>query len=97
MQKAHDQKINVISAFAGFKDGEIFTKRITPLKFKLPNGDVHKIKRIRRSYTDKVGQSYHIHFVVVTTEDRYFDILYDSMTMYWYLVVEVEDELFFKS
>ena len=97
MQKAHEEKINVIAVFAGFDDNGKFPKRITPIRFKLPSGEVHRIRRIRRSYTDKVGQSYHIHFVIVTTENRYFDILYDSLTMYWYLVVELEEELFFNN
>jgi len=95
MQKMKFEKINVIAAFASFRDDGKFVRRITPIKFKLSSGDIHKVKRVRRSYTDQVGTSLHIHFVVVTTEDRYFDIFYDSENMYWYLTVELDERLSF--
>ncbi len=58
MQHAKDDRINVIAVYAGFDDNGKFPKRITPIKFKLHNGVVLKIKRVCKSYTDKVGQLY---------------------------------------
>ena len=95
MQKMTHDKINTIAAFSGFSGKGGFKRRITPIRFELPSGEVHKVKRVRRTYTDKVGSSLHIHFVIVTQKERYFDLLYDSGSMNWYLVVELEENLFF--
>lgn len=94
MQKAKLEKINVIALYAGFKTGEI-SRRITPLRFQLSSGETHHVARVRRTYTDRVGRSLHVHFVLKTRESRYFDIVYDSDSMRWFMVVELEEELFF--
>jgi hypothetical protein len=94
MQKAQLKKINVTAIFAGFRTPGI-SRRITPRVIHFPNGETHKIEHIRRSYTEKVGDALHVHFVVKTANDRYFDIVYDSKKMCWLLVVELEEILFF--
>lgn len=94
MQKAKLEKINVIALYATFKTRRI-ARRITPIRFQLSSGETHHVARVRRTYTDRVGRSLHIHFVLKTKADRYFDIVYDSDTMRWFLVVELEEELFF--
>lgn len=86
------RKINVTAVFAAYKSPR-FVRRITPLSFDLPSGESYRIAEIRRSYTDRVGQSTNVHFVVRTKDDRYFDIVYDSKEMTWRLVVEIEDAL----
>jgi len=37
----------------------------------------------------------HYHFVVVTKEDRYFHLVFDSGPLIWRLVQEVDEGLFF--
>jgi hypothetical protein len=70
-------------------------RKITPLSFQIPNGPQYTIEKVRRSYSDRVGNAYNIHFVVKTTNERYFDILYDSKKLMWFLVLEIEDILIF--
>lgn len=94
MQKAQQKKINVLALYAGFQTGKV-TRRITPIRFQLDSGDVYHIRKIRRTYTDRVGNTRHIHFVLETKDHRFFDIVYDSEEMLWYMVVELEEELFF--
>lgn len=86
------RKINVTAVFAAYKSSR-FVRRITPLSFDLPSGESYQIAEIRRSYTDRVGQSVNVHFVVRTKDERFFDIVYDSKEMTWRLVVEIEDVL----
>ena len=93
MQVAKLEKINVIAVYAGFKTPEL-KRAITPIRFMLPNGDRHVVDQIKRSYSERVGDSLHVHFVVKTKEDRYFDIVYDSKRVTWMLVVELEEALF---
>lgn len=86
------RKINVTAYFAGYKKARN-TRRIKPLSFELPTGENYEIAQVRRSYTDRTGQSLNVHFVVKTKDERYFDIVYDSKDMQWRLVVEIEDPL----
>ncbi len=94
MQRAELKKINVLALFAGFKSPSA-RRRITPRSFAFQNGDIHRISEIRRSYTERVGDTIHVHFVIRTKEDRYFDIVYDSKKMTWFMVVELEENLLF--
>lgn len=94
MQEATLKKINVIAVFAGFRTSRI-TRRITPLKIMLENGNTMEVANIQRTYTDRVGQAVHVHFVLKTTCGRYFDIVYDSQKMNWLMVVEIEDDMRF--
>jgi hypothetical protein len=94
MQHAELKKINVIATFASFRTARI-TRRITPLKIMFESGETLGVSRIRRSYTDRVGDTLHVHFVIQTSDQRYFDIVYDSKKMCWMLVVELEENLFF--
>ena len=88
------RKINVTALFAGFKTPGA-ARRVTPLAFALESGESHRVAQIRRVYTDKVGDALHIHFVVRTGADRYFDLVYDSKDMTWRMVLEIEDALLF--
>lgn len=93
MQVAKLEKINVIAVYAGFRTGTL-SRAITPIRFMLPNGDRHQVAEVKRSYSERVGDSLHVHFVVKTKENRYFDIVYDSKSITWLLVVELEEALF---
>lgn len=90
MPKAKLQKINVTAVFASFRTSRI-KRRITPLQIMLEDGKVLQISSIRRSYTERQGQALHIHFVVKTTNNRFYDIVYDSKKMSWMMVVEIEN------
>ncbi|MFW6347861.1 MAG: hypothetical protein ACOC2C_04535 [Cyclonatronaceae bacterium] len=93
MQVAKHEKINVIAAWAGFRTPKL-QRAITPIRFMLPSGERHQIEQIKRSYSERVGDSLHIHFVVRTRGQRYFDIVYDSKRLNWLLLVELEEALF---
>ncbi len=94
MHNTQVRKINVTALFAAFKTGDI-KRRVTPLSFTLPTGEDHRITAVRRSYTDKVGTSEHLHFVVQTRGQRYFDIVFDTRKISWWLVIEIEDPMIF--
>jgi len=94
MLKSDFKKINVNATFAGFRQRGI-AKRITPHHFSVSDGRHYEIVRVRTSYKERVGDTHHIHFVVQTDQGAYFDIVYDSKEMIWYLVLEVESNLFF--
>ncbi len=93
MQVSKLQKINVIAAYAGFRTPSL-KRAITPIRFMLPNEEKHAVQEVKRSYSERVGDSLHVHFVVKTRENRYFDIVYDSKRITWLLVVELEEALF---
>ncbi|KPQ01021.1 MAG: hypothetical protein HLUCCA01_03775 [Bacteroidetes bacterium HLUCCA01] len=92
MQKSEPDKINVIASFASFTTTRQ-KRRITPHRFLTRQGHTHVVAQIRRTYTERVGDTRHVHFVVQTREGRFFDIVYDSKEMAWYMVLEIEDDL----
>ncbi len=94
MQAATLRKVNVTAVFAHFKTPK-FQRRITPMGFEEADGQIHRIAHIRRTYIEKVGDGSHIHFVVRTEGDRYFDLVFDSKKMAWFVVLELEESLFF--
>ncbi|HKJ45177.1 MAG TPA: hypothetical protein VJ991_05035 [Balneolales bacterium] len=96
MQHAELKKINVVATFASFRTAKI-KRRITPLKMMFESGEVLDISQIRRTYTDKVGDTTHIHFVIQSHDGRFFDIVYDSKKMLWMMVVELEENLLFNN
>lgn len=101
MQTLIKEKINVNAVFRGFKDTrekksrDQAHKRIEPLSFKQSNGKIYKIDEVRKSYAQRKGDSLHVHFVIRTTEDRYFEMVYDSKKILWLLMYEFDDELLF--
>lgn len=90
MQHSSLEKINVIASFASFTTDKQ-KRRLVPHRFMMRNGDVHVVASVRKSYTEVVGDAKHVHFVVKTTENRYFDIVYDSKEMAWLCVLEIEE------
>ncbi|GAA5521144.1 hypothetical protein LQ318_05335 [Aliifodinibius salicampi] len=101
MQTLIQEKINVNAIYRGFKDddesmGRDWThKRIEPLSFKRANKKIFEIAQIRKSYAARKGDTLHVHFVVRTTEDRFFEMVYDSGKITWILLYEFDDELLF--
>lgn len=86
--------INVINAFRGFKRPNLFHK-ITPIRFELKNGAKHQVKQIRQVHKEPVGKAFHYHYVVLTKEERYFHLVFDTGALEWRLIQEVDEELFF--
>ena len=89
MQHAEPEKINVIASFAGFTTPKQ-KNRIVPHRFLTRKGETHVIVNVRRTYTERVGDSQHVNFVVQTQEGRMFDIVYDSKQITWFSVLEVD-------
>ncbi|TNE70830.1 hypothetical protein EP331_10990 [bacterium] len=86
--------INVLNIFRGFNNPKL-KHAITPIRFELANGTVHKVTQIRQTHKERVGQAIHIHFVVQTSEQRYFNIVFDTGELQWRLVQEFDSELLF--
>ena len=86
--------INVLNVMRGFQNPKL-PHRITPYRFETHDGQTHKVARIRQSTTQRVGQGHHYHYVLKTEESRYFHIVFDSNTLTWRLVQEVDEQLFF--
>jgi len=86
--------INVLNVVRGFPNPKL-PHHITPFRFELQNGDKHQIKKIRQVHKERVGKAMHYHYVVVTTEERYFHLVFDSLTLVWRMVQEVDQKLFF--
>lgn len=101
MQTLIKEVINVNAVFRSFngKNGKLGRdwthKRIEPLSFEQKNGKIFKIEKIRRSYAARKGNSLHVHFVVYTTDQRYFELVYDSEKIRWILMYEFDDQLLF--
>lgn len=90
MQVSKQEKLNVIATFASFKQ-EGVQRRITPWQITRPGGTKHKVAEIRRTYMERVGDTTYVHFVIHTTDDHYFDIVFNNKKMSWMLVLELED------
>jgi len=46
-------------------------------------------------HRQKVGKGEHYHYVILTQEQRYFHLVFDTNTLIWRLVQEVDEMLFF--
>jgi len=86
--------INVLNIMRGFRTPGL-PHQVTPYRFELRNGEKHHIKKIRQTHRERVGKSFHYHYVVVTKEERYFHLVFDSASMVWRIIQEVDSELFF--
>jgi hypothetical protein len=87
--------INVLNIMRGFHRSGL-PHQITPYRFELSNGKKHHIKTIRQTHRERVGKGFHYHYVVLTKEERYFHLVFDSETMVWRVIQEVDSELFFE-
>jgi len=94
MDKKNFPGIHVYNVVAGFKSPGL-KHSITPFRFELPDGTVHRISLIRQAHRERVGESVHYHYVVRTKEERYFHIVFDSGKLRWHLVQEFDAELLF--
>ncbi len=86
--------INVLNVIRGFHDPDI-PHHITPYRFETRQGEKHRIAQIRQVHRERVGKAFHYHFVVKTQTERYFHLIFDTQTLTWRMVQEVDEELFF--
>lgn len=93
-KKTTFQPINVLNVIRGFQHPEI-PHHITPYRFETRQGEKHRIAEIRQVHRERVGKAFHYHFVVRSTEQRYFHLVFDTGPLAWKLVQEVDEELFF--
>jgi len=78
--------INVLNIFKAFPNQKL-PYQITPFRFTQQNGNTHQIAEIRHFHKDRSG----MHYVVVTKENGYFRLLFDTNTFTWRLIEEKSD------
>ncbi len=71
-----NEAVTVLTRFSG--------GRLDPLRFRWRNRVVD-VERITGRWEVREGQYKHHHFSVVTTEDDFFELVYDTRTMGWLL------------
>lgn len=86
--------INVLNVMRGFRHPKL-KHHITPYRFEMPDGSRHRITQIRQTTVQRVGDAHHHHYVICTDEDRYFHIVFDTGSLTWRFIQEIEEELFF--
>ncbi len=94
MNKDKFHPINVLNVIRGFRHPKL-PHHITPYRFETQKGERHKIVQIRQVHRERSGKDTHHHFVVKTAGDRFFHIVFDTATLTWRMVQEVDEELFF--
>ena len=86
--------INVLNVVRGFNRPEL-PHHITPFRFELPNGKNHTISKIRQAHRERAGKGFHYHYVVVTKEEKYFHLVFDSSSLIWRVIQEIDEEFLF--
>lgn len=94
MKKEKYPPINVINVFRGFARSGL-PHKITPIRFEVKEGQKHHIQQIRQVHKERVGQAFHYHYVVVTKEQKFFHLIFDTGSLEWRLIQEVDEQLFF--
>jgi len=80
----------VITTIASFSDKDRgITTRLKPIKILRKNGHKHRVKEVRKWHNEPVGHGHkQVHVTLVTYDDRYLDIVFDTRKIGWYLVYE---------
>ena len=80
----------VITTVASFSDkNRGITTRLTPIKILRKNGRKHRVKEVRKWHDEPVGHGHkQVHITLVTHDDCYLDIVFDTRKIGWYLVYE---------
>lgn len=94
MSKNKFPPINVLNVMRGFHHAKL-PHHITPYRFETQNGKSYKIVQIRQVHRERSGKDTHHHFVVKTAAGLFFHIVFDTATLTWRMVQEVDEELFF--
>lgn len=86
--------INVLNIVRGFSNPKL-KHHITPYRFETKAGETFQIKQIRQVHKERVGKGHHFHYVVKTDTGRFFHLVFDTTTLSWRMVQEVDEILFF--
>lgn len=86
--------INVLNVIRGFQSPSL-PHHITPFRFETRQGASHQIDKIRQTHRERIGKGFHYHYVVQTKEKRFFHLVFDTETLTWRMIQEVDEELFF--
>lgn len=88
--KKEAEPLIVITTVASFSDKKHgITTRLEPIKILRQNGQKHRVKEIRKWHNEPVGHGHkQVHVTLVTHDDRYLDIVFDTRKIGWYLVYE---------
>ncbi|SMO78792.1 hypothetical protein [Fodinibius sediminis] len=99
-----NERINVQVAYKSFADERTFgirslvgQRKMMPLRFWRKKGREHQIAELRATRPHRKGTgpegTTQIHYVVRTTEDRYFDLMYDVRSVEWRVLYELDDQM----
>lgn len=99
-----DELINVNVSYKSFKDDDncgvkslVGQRKLMPVSFRRKNGDAHRVAELRSTRPFRKGRgeqsTTQIHYVVRTTEDRYFDLMYDIRAVEWRVLYELDDQM----
>lgn len=99
-----DEPVNVQVVCKGFADDKMFgvrslvgQRKMMPIRFWRKKGNEHKIAELRATRPHRKGKgekaTTQIHFVVRTTEDRYFDLVYNVQSVEWRVLYELDDQM----
>lgn len=99
-----DELINVSVSFKSFKDNRTFgvrslvgQRKMMPISFRRHNGEEHIVSELRTTRPFRKGKgeqaTTQIHYVVRTTNDRYFDLMYDVKKVEWRVLYELDDQM----
>jgi CxxC motif-containing protein len=99
-----DEPINVSVSYKSFKDGKTFgvkslvgPRKMIPISFRRKNGDEHTVSQLRTTRPFRKGKgeqaTTQIHYIVRTTDDRYFDLMYDIKKVEWRVLYELDDQM----
>lgn len=94
MKKEKYPPINVLNVMRGFSNPKL-KHHITPYRFETRAGETFRIRKIRQAHKERVGKGYHYHYVVKTEGERFFHLVFDTSTLSWRMVQEVDEMLFF--
>lgn len=87
--------INVLNVVRGFSNPKL-RHHITPYRFETRTGETFQICKIRQAHKERVGKGFHYHYVVKTNSERFFHLVFDTSTLLWRMVQEVDEILFFQ-
>lgn len=89
-QKREPEPIIVITTVASFADKKRdITHRLKPIRILRRNGQKHRVRQVRKWHEEPVGHGHkQVHVTLVTDDDRYLDIVFDTRKIGWFLVYE---------
>lgn len=89
-QRKEAEPLIVITTVASFSDKKHgITTRLKPIKILRKNGRKHRVKEVRKWHDEPTGHGHkQVHITLVTDDERYMDIVFDTRKIGWYLVHE---------